>query len=1042
MIIPKYAVKFRVAAFVFVAVLIIGGISSYMGMPREGAPDVTVPFVSVMAPYEGMAPSEMENLVTIPLEKQFNDLPNVKEISSSSMEGMSVVTIEFTSDQDIDLAVQKVKDKVDAAKKDLPDDLDEPSVNDFNISTDFPILTFTLSGDPSLERLDSIAEELEDLIENVSGVRQADVSGSPEREIRIEVDLNRLIAYEIPVSAFGGVLFGENATVSAGNLDTEWGQKYQIRIPGEFTKVHEIKDLVLGLYRGGPVYLSDVATVSDTYKDTTSIARVNGDPCVTVSVMKRVDRNTITIIDEVKEILNNYEFPAGVILTITEDQSYDIRMMLAELENNVAAGFILVVLVLFFFMGKRNSLMVALAIPFSMMLSFIVLSMLGITLNMVVLVSLVLALGMLVDNAIVIVENIYRHYNDGETRVQAAVRGASEVAWPVITSTITTLLAFSPLLFWPDIMGDFMSYLPKTLICTLAASLLVALVINPAICSVIVSRKKKDERQDARAQRFLGGYEKLLAGALENRAAALVLCLVAMFATMGLFKHLNSGIELFPDVQPRSATVTIEYPEGTSIAKTDQAVRTMEKLLEKYDDIEYVRSNIGSSGGIFGGGSGTHLASLSIRFIDYHERSQSSLEIVNQIRNEMPFFPGAVVKVEKREEGPPTGEPVTIEIAGDDLDTLARLAAKIKAAVKEVPGVVDIRDDVELSRSEFQFHVDRQKAAVLGVDTRIIGNFLRSAVQGETPSKFRAGEDEFDITVRLPEDQRDSYDLFGQLRVMSRTGALVPLSSLGRVELAAGKGAIQRKNQSRAVTISANNQEREVDVILRDVMAIVGKMDMPRGYTVRYRGETEDMNESAEFLSNAFGTALSLIAVVLVIQFNSVLLPFIILLSVVLSFVGVMVGLMCCRMKFGIIMTGIGIISLAGVVVNNAIVLIDCIHQRVKGGMPVREAVILGGRLRLRPVLLTAATTILGLIPMATGVSLEVHTTPWTITTGSETTQWWAPMAVAIIFGLAVATVLTLVLVPVMYSLMDSFVQALRRLFRLDPSPDATETDA
>ncbi|TFH12846.1 MAG: efflux RND transporter permease subunit, partial [Lentisphaerales bacterium] len=365
------------------------------------------------------------------------------------------------------------------------------------------------------------------------------------------------------------------------------------------------------------------------------------------------------------------------------------------------------------------------------------------------------------------------------------------------------------------------------------------------------------------------------------------------------------------------------------------------------------------------------------------------------------------------------------------LDTLARLASRIKAAIKDVPGVVDLRDDIELSRSEFQFHVDRQRAALLGVDTRVVGNFLRSAVQGETPSKFRAGEDEYDITIRLPEDQRASYELFDQLRVVSRSGALVPLSSLGRAELAGGKGAIQRKNQSRAVTISANNQEREVDVILADVREIVSRIDLPRGYSVRYRGKTEDMNESSAFLKRAFGIALALIAVVLVIQFNSALLPGIILLSVLLSLVGVMWGLMICRMRFGVIMTGIGVISLAGVVVNNAIVLIDCIHHRVAAGLSVRDAVIAGGRLRLRPVLLTAATTILGLIPMATGVSLEIHRIPWAITTGSETTEWWAPMAVAIIFGLAVATMLTLVLVPVMYSLIDSFVQALRRLVGL-----------
>ena len=1044
MLVTNYSIRFRTAVFVFVLVFIIGGIVSYSTLPREGSPDVTIPYIFVTAIYEGVAPSEIEHLVTIPLEKQLNNLPNVKEITSTSMEGVSSVSIEFTPAQDIDAAIQKVKDKIDMARPDLPADLDEPVVRDFNYSTDFPVFSFTFSGESSIERLTRLAEVLEDRLEEISGVLQANVSGGREREIRVDVDFQRLQLYGIRANSVLGALHRENATVSGGNLERPAGDKFQVRVPGEFTSVSEIRQIVLASIQGRPVYLSDVAEVRDAFKDVSSISRVNGEPCVTVSVQKRTGENTVRIIEKVRALLDEQSLPVGVAVTVTQDESKDIAMMIAELENNVFSGFLLVVAVLMLFMGWRNSLLVALAIPFSMLISFVVLGMVGMTLNMMVLFGLVLALGMLVDNAIVIVENVFRHHAEGLSRIEAARRGASEVAWPVITSTVTTLAAFSPLLFWPGVMGDFMSYLPKTLICTLSASLFVAIVINPAVCSVMIGRSKHgvaagDTREP---HRFVKGYMQLLRLALRHRGVVVGLTVIVMLLTVASFGLWGKGVELFPETDPRACTIQVRYPEGTGIDRPDRVLRAIEQQLQQYEDVEYYQSTAGAlSGGLTSGAAGTHVGSMLVRFVDFENRKDPSREVLGRIRDEMADFPGAEITVEEQEEGPPMGSPVSIELSGASFKVLGQLSRDVRATIRDVPGLVDVRDNFEDAKPELQFRVDRRRAALLGVDTRGVGEFIRTAVNGVEATRFRAGEDEYDITVRLPEGDRVDSSMFSRLSIASATGAMVPLSSIGAVSYAGGRGVIKRKDQRRTVTIDGNNQDRGVDKILADVRSRIDAMDIPAGYVVSYAGDTQEMKESGAFLAKAFLLAVGLILVVLVLQFNSVSLPGIIIVSVLLSLVGVVWGLIVCRMRFGVIMTGVGVISLAGIVVNNAIVLIDCIQQRRAEGMSVVDAVVCAGRLRLRPVLLTAATTVLGLIPMAVGYSLNVRQWPPAIVAGSETSAWWAPMAVAVIFGLGVATVLTLVLVPVMYSLSESMANGLRWYFRLGESGQAQPSD-
>ncbi len=1023
MILTHYAIKFRTAVFVFMAVLVVMGVVAYRTLPREGNPDITIPKVFVNVIYPGTAPEEMENLIVIPIEKRLNELGNVKTISAMAADSVAIFTIEYLDGVDVDTAIQRVKDKIDLSRPDLPDDLDEPVVEGLNFSTDIPIMRFAISGDPDLSRLKSIAESLQDEIETVSGVREARIVGTREREIRLEFDLPRLVAYNIPLSDVLALIAKENVTIPAGMLEIDQN-KVQVRVPGEFTLPSDLRDLVVLQRDGHPIYLRDIATVSDTFKDLKTISRINGETAVSIEVLKRAGENSVKLIDQIQQYIKPQKLPKDIKITIVQDDSKDIRDMLAELENNIVSGFILVVVVLLIAMGRRNSLFVGLAIPFSMLLSFTVMSLLGITMNMVVLFSLILAVGMLVDNGIVIVENIYRLHCEGLSRLEAARRGAAEVAWPVATSTLTTLAAFSPLLFWPDIIGEYMSYIPKTLIITLTSSLFIALVVNPAICSVLIKRGKV--RNEGGAHPFLAAYERLLRSALKHRGSLVVFSLLLLILSTQLYGRFGQGVQLFVDTEPRAAQIEIRYPEGTSIEKTDQALRRIEKMVQSFDNIQFVLANTGQGmNQEEGGSSGTYLGSLYIKFVDEKERTGSTADLIEQIRTRIGKIPGAEIKVEKVQEGPPQQPPVNIEISGDDLELLDDIASEIKRNISHVPGLVDLHSDYEDALPELQFIVDRKRAGLLGLDTETIGFFLRTAIYGtESKRKFRAGEDEFDITVRLPLPSREQLGLLDEIYIPLETGP-VPLSSLGQFKYTSGRGIIRRKDQKRVITVSGNKSGRESNELLADIVPIVGKIKLPPGYRIQYTGDKEDQEESSAFLKKAFGLALAGILVVLVLQFNSILLPFVILLSIVLSIIGVMWGLLLTRMNFSIVMTGVGIISLAGIVVNNAIVLVDCINQLRQQGMETSEAVVQAGRLRLRPVLLTAITTILGLIPMAIGFSFDIHT--FRFTTGGATSAWWAPMAIAVIFGLAVSTLLTLILVPLMYSLADSFAALLKR---------------
>lgn len=1013
MIISDVSIRNRTTVGVLSVLIIVFGVYSYITLPRESSPDVPVPFILVTTTYEGVSPEDIETSVTIKIEKQLAGLKGVKEITSSSAEGVSTIAIEFLPNVAIDTAMQYVRDKVELAKKDLPKDAEEPMLTEINIA-EFPILLVNISGDISPVLLKVIADNLEEVIESIPGVLNCDIIGALEREIRIEIDQDRVAEYGLTIPEIISLIPSENVNISAGGLETE-GTKFNVRVPAEFVEPDEVNELVIAVRNGRPIYLTDVARVRDTFKDRSAFSRLDGEPTITLTVQKRLGENIIEIANKVKYVLAEAEkrVPKGVRFDITLDQSRDIHMMIRDLENNLISGMILVVAVLLATLGWRPALIVALAIPMSMLLSVTVMNLWGYTLNMVVLFGLIMALGMLVDNAIVIVENIYRHYQQGGGRHEAARRGTSEVAWPVITSTATTLAAFAPMIFWPGIMGGFMKWLPITLIIALTASLFVALVINPTISASFVSAKRTGNGREGRVIR---AYQRILDLALHHRVATILLA-VLLLAGLGIYyaKH-GHGVELFPDFDPYRGNVSIRFPQGTNIYETERLTRVIEGRLKPFAaDFKHVITNVGSGSGdpMSGEGSGPHMSTITLSFHDFEDRPRPSAATLAEIRKVMADLAGAEIKVDKQEEGPPTGAAVSVRIIGEDFKKLEEISDQARRLITGVPGLVNLRSDHEATRPELAFHVDRRRAMLLGVNTAIVGNFLKTAVFGSEVGKYRQFNDEYDITVRLPVEQRENIEDLFRLRVPNQDGKAVPLSSLGDFRYTGGYGTIRRVNQKRVVTLNGDAEGRLDTEVLADVQQRLAAMELPMGYEIRYAGQKEEQDKAMAFLSKAFVIALFLITLILVAQFNTIIVPLIIMSTVILSLVGVFMGLLICAMPFGIIMTGVGVISLAGVVVNNAIVLLDYTRQLQKRGLELIDAAIQAGATRLRPVLLTALTTILGLIPMAVGVSFDFIAWKWV--TKSESSQWWSSMAIAVIFGLTFATILTLVVVPTLY---------------------------
>lgn len=1101
-------------------IITVLGLSAYRTMPKESFPEIVIPTVYVGTPYPGNSPVDMENLITRPIEKELKGMNDVKDINSTSVQDFSSIIIEFNPGVEISKAIQDVKDAVDKAKSELPTDLDQdPNVLEVNTS-DFPIMNVNISGDYSETELKKFGEYLEDEIEKLSEISKADLAGTVEREIQINVDPYKMEATGVTFGDISGAVQSENVTISGGNIRAG-DYTRTLRVDGEFSDPYDLLNIIVKTDNQKIVYLRDVAVVDDTYKERTTYARSKNLPVVTINVTKRSGENLLIAADKIKEIIDKAKanrFPSDLEITITNDQSKQTRLQVSDLENSIIFGVILVVLVLMFFLGFRNALFVGIAIPLSMFISFLILNALGISLNLMVLFSLILALGMLVDNGIVVVENIYRLMSEGKSAIEAAKEGVGEVAWPIITSTATTLAAFLPLAFWDDIVGEFMKFLPITLIIVLSSSLFVALVINPVLTAMYM--KVEDVTKDKPKQKsiiiagiflvlstilyFMGWtalgslmliacvltlfnvfalrkairwfqtvllvklenwYESTLSYALDGKRPYFFFggTILLLFLSVGLLGIRAPKILFFPDNQPQLINVFVEFPIGTDIEATNKFVDQMEDevwaTLTPYQSIiESMITQVGEgTGDPLEGPSNQatpHKAKITIGFVDYIDRQGANTnEVMEDIRDLVEKYPGVQVTVDKQRNGPPVGKAVNIEFIGEDYEQLIAFVNQTKEYLdkQNVAGVEELKTDLSLGSPEVILNIDREKARRFGLSTSEIATEMRTALFGLEVSKYKEGEDDYPIQLRLMEDYRYDINTLVNKKIGFRdkfgTKREVPVSAVAEVQYGSTYGSVKRKDLEKVITVASNVLEgynpTEINSQIQNLMATY---EIPDGIQVKFTGEQEEQAKSQAFLMRALAIAVSMIFLIIVAQFNSVTTPFIIMASVVLSTIGVFLGLVIFNMDFVVIMTGIGIISLAGVVVNNAIVLIDYtnlvrIRKREELGIGENDvlsytdlvgSIVESGKTRLRPVLLTAITTVLGLIPLAIGMNINFGTLLSSFDpqfyVGGDNADFWGPMAWTVIFGLTFATFLTLVIVPVMYLLADKLNMKLRKV--------------
>ncbi len=1122
----NFAVDNRTSIFLVTLMILLFGIQSYQDMPKEQYPDASLPQVFVNTIHFGNSAEEIENLVTRPIEKELLSLTGVKKCLSTSMQDYSVISVEFDSEFSVSEAVLKVKDAVDKATSELPNDLtQDPLVEEINFA-ELPIVTVNISGNYSMDELKKYAELVQDKVEGMKEITEAQMKGALDREIRIDVDLYKMQSLQVSFGDIENAVRSENLTMSGGEI-VKNDYRRSVRIQGQFDNVNQLRNMIVKAENQRPIFLKDIATVSYGFQDRTSYARSDGLPVISLDVIKRKGQNMLSTIDNLKVVLEDVEslLPKDVNIDLFNDLSINTRNEVSNLENSIISGVILVILVLLFFLGLRNSLFVGIAIPLSMLMGIMFLYISGTTMNVVVLFSLILALGLLVDNAIVVVENIYRYMQEGYSNTEAAKKGAGEVALPIIASTATTLAAFLPLAFWPGIMGLFMQYMPITLMLVLGSSLFVALVINPVFTSrfmkVQQAKDEKDDLQKSQRNFFIGilimivigviahfagiqalrnfmgfaailsllnhfvlhpasigfqksvlprlerAYNKFISFALRGWNPSLFLAgtFVLLIASAVFMGSRKLDVEFFPQPDPIYLNLFIELPFGSDIEATNVILEELEtEVKEVIGDrskiVEAMLTQIGENTSDPNSppepGATPNKARLTVSFVPVQDRDGiSSQQILDDLTDHFKGYSKAKLEVATAQNGPPTGKPIAIELKGEEVDTLLIYAEKMISRLNKsgIQGIAELAADVNINKPEMLIDINRAASRKYELSTFSISDALRTSIFGKEVSKFKEGEEEYPITVRLKEEQRNSIgDLINQ-KITFRNPAngrivQVPISSVADFDYSSTYNLIRRTDGDRALQVSSNILEgfnaNEVNELIQQEML---DFDLPEGYSVSYVGEQQQQAEDMAFLSTAFTLAIFMIFLIIVAQFNSVISPFIIILSVLFSTIGVMLGYSFTGMTISVIMTGIGVISLAGVVVNNAIVLVDYINLLIQrkrkesnvanmnsmSAHDVKQSIIEGGETRLRPVLLTAMTTMLGLIPLAIGFNFNFFTLVSRLDPqlfiGGDNTAMWGPMAWTIIFGLFFATFLTLIIVPVMYWLAYRLKSSFSNLF-------------
>jgi multidrug efflux pump subunit AcrB len=1277
--IANWAVKNRITVLVITILLTIWGFYAYFNIPKEAAPSIKVPNIIVQTVYPGVSPDDIEALVTQPMEREIQNVTGIKELRSTSSEGASIITIQFEPSVSIEDAYQKVRDKVNTVKVKLPTDVREPVVREINLS-ELPILTVNLAAGYSLARLKVVADKLKEDIESVSGVLEVEMLGALEREVQIDIDLAALQSYNLSFQDVIGAIQQENANIPGGSVDVD-RLNYLVRVNGEFKDPEQIKNIIIKVpepqgnaLRPAPIYVRDVASVKFGFKDRSSYSRLtilhsdenglgeqvvskDGKPLqvISLSIKKRAGANILETVDTIKDKIRTGNLARGTHVVLTGDASERVRDLVDELQNNLVSGIFFVIMALVFFLGIRASMLVSISIPLSMLMSFVVFQLMGVTLNFIVLFSLIIALGLLADNAIVVVENIYRYREMGYEKFEAARLATQEITSPVIFATLTTLAAFFPMLLWPGVIGKFMGFLPLTLIITLSTSLFVALVMNPVITAYLVRLDGEAKPQTPRWMRvvqaicvvslafiigvtnpitlpvlagmsvvtflfaryilvpvstkfmneifprYLANYKIFLSGMMDRDYSvkwallrntfslsafalgvtllilssfmggmghkipmgttafsipqlvfmsvgglSLVLGILAIFVhtfeamirsgfkgvkyggytaifmvlivgvaylktdwimpnamanlrntaislmitpvlmvilgliggllkltrpliltdnravllniTFGLFFGIfmvfaiaPTGVAFFPETDPRQVNFKIEGSIGTNINASNRMVLHAEDKLHQLitkdpkvaENISNMQVGVGTSSNPFFGGGTPQSSQITINMVDYGKRGETTKNTLTKIRETIDGIAGALLKFEAPKQGPPTGAPINIEIAGKDFSTIVNLAKDIKLKLQratekgQIPGLVDVRDNLNSGRPEVRVKIDRERAQQFKLNTVQIAQTIRNAINGSEASKYREGEDEYNIMVRLKPEDRANIESIKNLTIPVNVAGnpnnrrQLPISAVADLEIGTGFGSITRLDQKRVVTVQGDTSPGFTGpTVLASAQAFLKDYKVPEGYTLTYTGENKDMNESFSFLALAFWMGVAGIFLLLVLEFRNIKGPLVIMTSMILSLMGVMIGLILTRSPFGL-MTFIALISLSGLVVNHAIVLIDFALKLERRGVDTREAIIEAGVIRTRPIFLTIVTSVIGLVPLVFGLNIDFVSLfeagdpgfQW----GSENGQFWMPMNVALISGSIFSIFLTLYVAPVMYNVFSSIGARLTR---------------
>ncbi|RYC68273.1 MULTISPECIES: efflux RND transporter permease subunit [Spirosoma] len=1104
----NWCVENRTAIYIFTVIITLGGLLVYNNLPKEQFPDIKVPTIIVTTAYFGTAPADIENTINKPIEKQIKSISGVKRLKSNALQDFSLITVEFNPDVETAEALQRVRDAIDKARRDLPQKMDDgPTAQDVNFS-EFPIMNINLAGNFSLNQLKTYAEDMQDAIEAMPEISRVDIVGALKREIQINVDLPRMQSAGLAFTDIQQAVQGENVNVSGGELNLE-GVRRTLRVKGEFSDVQALQNLQIRTATGATIRLGDVADVRDSFEEQQDFARLSGKSVVTLNVIKRAGANLIAASDRIEATIDEFEedrFPPGLDVTVTADQSERTRAEINDLVNTVVLGFIFVVLVLMFFMGIRDAIFVGLSVPLSALVAFVLMPVVGpvvgaaFTLNTIVLFAFLLGLGLVVDDAIVVIENTHRLFNqhkDWDIK-QAVKAAAGEVFVPVLSGTLTTIAPFFPLLFWPGIVGEFMKFLPLTLILTLFASLFVAYVMNPVFAVSFMKRHDEEHGDESDTSfdtikrplmimtalagvgyvidrgignlfvlfiilyvfnhyvltpriivpfqnkwlpKLMRGYRRLISWVLTGwrpvvAIGSMFVLLIVTFVLMGI---VQPKVIFFPSGDPDYAYVYNVMPVGTDARVTDSVTRVIEQRVFKVLKDEKAENMVNSVIANVGKNAGDPFnpdrnatpqkSKVTVAFVKGQDRGgRSSAEILEKIRAAVQGIPGTEISVEREANGPPTGKAISIEIAGEEFAELTKLEKAVRQNIQQagIEGIDQLKSDLITNKPEIVININKEKAQREGISAQQVAFSIRTALFGSEISKFRDAKDEYPIMVRLKQNDRSQIEQLLSLNIVYRDMNLggqlrqVPISAVADISYSTTFSQINRKNQERLVTLSSDVVPgANANVINGQIQQVINQMEIPNGYSVKLGGEQEDQQESATFLVTAFGVAILLIYLILSTQFNSVVKPLIIFFTILLSLIGVLLGFMATGKTFSVIMSGVGIIALAGIVVKNGILLIEFIDELRGRGVPLREAIIEGGATRLTPVLLTASAAVLGLIPLATGLTVDFvglfRDLAPNVIIGGDSAVFWNILAWTIIYGLTFSTILTLVIVPCMY---------------------------